>query len=505
MKNSNLFRFLLLLLAFSTVLVCFVGCNDNSKKPDDTTESQEETTDPNNGTTDPNTPTLDIPANLNYGNAPITVLAWNSIRTDFSHQVEEMNGVPLDEAILERDANLSERVGIILDYTPIAGGHNQVSPFKSFVQQAHEGGTPYDIVASYTRCNAVCASAGFFLDINSIKDSYLDMDKPWWNDDIVEKTSVNDSYFMITGDASASLVQLIYCIYFNADLLLDYGLESPYDLVADNKWTYDKMFEMGLNFYQDINEDNKKDLGDMYPLLGNYCDWPALFHGCEINYATKDDDGNIIVDPILVDEKAIDLYEYVYDAVWLDNSYVARDEDLLSNFLAQKSLFWIVNSGCANDNFSEVTFEYGCVPIPKYNSKQEEYHCAVCQPISLFSMMRGVESERHQMITAVLETWAYESYTETTPVIFEQIMQYQRSTSPEMTEMLGLIRDSGYFDFIRIYTVDYPNGVGGCDFIGNFLREKKSWNEVTKIGGMYKSWCASNDILIETFREIVES
>ena len=506
MKNSNLFRFLLLLLAFSTVLACFVGCNDNSKKPDDTTESQEEETDPDGGeTADPNVPTLDVPTTLNYGDKPISVLAWNSSYTDFSHQVEEMNGIAIDEAVLTRDANIEDRLGIIFDYTPITAGANHVSSFKTFVQQAHEGGTPYDVVASYTRCNAVCASAGYFLDLNSITDTYIETENPWWNDDIVEKTSIGDSVFMITGDASASLVQMIYCIYFNADMFLDRGLESPYDLVADNMWTYDKMLEMGLYFYQDLNDNNKKDLEDMIPITGQYYDWPALFHGCEINYATKDDEGNIIVDPVMVDEKAIDLYGVVYDTIWLDGSYVGKDENLLANFLAEKSLFWITHSGRANESFADVTFEYGCVPMPKYNSKQEDYHCAVRQPITLFSIMKGVEADRHQMISALLEVWAYESYTSTTPVIFEQIMQYQKSASPEMTEMLGLIRDTAYFDFIRIYTIDYTSAAGGCDFIGNILRAKSSWNEVTKVGGVYETWVKCNEILMESIQEMLNS
>ena len=506
MKNSNLLRILLLLLAFSTVLACFVGCNDTAKKPDDTTESREETTDPEGKSDDttegqeettdpegesvyPNAPSLQIPESLDYNNAPISVLAWNSDYTDFSHQVKEKSGVAIDEAVFVRDANLSERVGVILNYSPIAAGANQVQTlsFKNFVQQAHKGGTPYDIVAGHTRCNAVCASAGYFLDLNSIADSYIETANPWWNDDMVEKISIGDSVFMITGDASASFVQMIYCVYFNADMFADDGLESPYDLVESNQWTYVKMLEMGQNFYQDLNKNKKKDLADMLPITGQYNDWPALFHGCEINYATKDGEGHIIVDPILIGDKAIDLYAEVYDAVWSKGAYVGKDENLLESFLAEKTLFWITYSGRANESFSGVTFEYGCVPMPKYNSKQADYHCAVRQPISLFSVMKGVDGARHQMISAVLEAWAYEAYTNTTPVIFKQIMQYQKSASPEMAAMLGLIRDSAYFDFVRIYSADY--GVGGCDFIGNYLYAGTDWKEVTKPGGVYDTWC----------------
>ena len=505
MKKTNLFRLFLLLMASVMVLLCFAGCNDNSKKPDDTTESQEEETDPqfeesiNNGEY-----TLQLPP-LNYGNAPISVLAWNGWgKTEFSHQVEEMNGVAIDEAILVRDANLSERVGVILDYTPIEVTSNGtlLTKFKTFVQQAYEGGTPFDIVASYSRSNAICASAGYFMNMSNIKDSFLEIDAPWWNEEITTKSAIGDNYYMITGDASALLVQMTYCVYFNADMLLDRGLESPYDLVKDNAWTYEKMLEMGMYFYEDLNDNNKIDLEDMLPIIGEYYAWPAFFHGCGINFATKDDDGMIIVDPVLVDEKAIDLYQVIFDSVHLDGSFVGYDQDLLGNFLAEKSMFWITQSGTAATSFADVEFEYGCVPMPKYDTKQEEYRCTVHNDMTLFSIMRGVDEARHQMITAVLESWAYEAYTETTPVIFEQIMQYQKSASPEMTEMLGLIRDSGYFDFIRLYTVDYGTGI---DFIGKYLRNGTNWNEVTKVGGLYEQWCDYNDILMETLMELENS
>ena len=53
-------------------------------------------------------------------------------------------------------------------------------------------------------------------------------------------------------------------------------------------------------------------------------------------------------------------------------------------------------------------------------------------------------------------------------------MQYQTSASPEMTEMLALIRETQIFDFGRIYTRDLGSY---CDEPGAFIRDNRPWTE----------------------------
>ena len=53
-----------------------------------------------------------------------------------------------------------------------------------------------------------------------------------------------------------------------------------------------------------------------------------------------------------------------------------------------------------------------------------------------------------------------------------------------MTEMLGLIRDSAWFDFGRIYAADLTAGGGVmCDQPGLYLRDNKPWENYLN-GGM---------------------
>ena len=178
--------------------------------------------------------------------------------------------------------------------------------------------------------------------------------------------------------------------------------------------------------------------------------YPALLHGCGIDYVTKDADETGFVVGNMEGNKAIDIVDDLIDAVKNDKWMVDAEGSAVA-FKSQQLLFTLVNSNFGT-YLSGVTFEYGCVPCPKYDAEQEEYRSTVRQPISLFSVMNSVDPSRYSIITATLEMYAYQGYSYCTPIIFGEVMLYQSSTSPEMTAMLELIRDTAYFNFGRIYT-----------------------------------------------------
>ena len=164
--------------------------------------------------------------------------------------------------------------------------------------------------------------------------------------------------------------------------------------------------------------------------------------------------------------------EKLLNFVQVDSAFVG--DGVTENFVAGNSLMLIAHHGTASRNFREVSFEYGCVPTPKYDSDQSQYYSTVRQPISMFGIPSAVPADRLAMDTAVMEALASAGYRTTTPVVFDKIMQYQTSASPEMTEMLALVRETQIFDFGRIYTRDLGSY---CDEPGAFIRDNRPWTE----------------------------
>lgn len=464
-KQTYFVRIMLLLLASVFVLTAFAGCKDE-KLPEETEPKEEESGNPY----DEDGYLKDtLPANLDFNADSVTVLYWEDCNvTEFD--VKDMAGDEIEDAIFERDAAVEERIDVDIEYTPTKGNVSNINNYKQVVQNAQLDGKPFDILAAHTRSIAICASDGLLTDLGSLEGSYLDFDAPWWNDSIVESTRIGESFFFTTGDVVPSFVQMIYCTYFNADAVEDKGLTSPYEHVANNTWTMETLMGMTVNYYQDFNNSMTVDEEDIVPLIGSYYAWPALLHGCDIGMVDRDEaTGSFILDPDLGGEKGLKVMEWLANIKTLDGGLINESDAATRNpFIAGKNLFAIMESSTAANYFAKVEFEYGCVPMPKYDSEQTNYVNTARQTVSLVAMSQGIKASRIGMVTATLEAMASESYRSVTPVIFDRIMQYQKAASEEMRQMLILIRDTGWFDMGRIYSADLSYI---CDQPGRVLQK----------------------------------
>ena len=168
-------------------------------------------------------------------------------------------------------------------------------------------------------------------------------------------------------------------------------------------------------------------------------------------------------------EKAINVMTKLSDAITNNIAFVDASID---GFRAGKAAFFITESAAGLNDLADVSFEYGCVPLPKYDSDQETYYSTIRQPITLYGIMANVPESRMAEVTGTLECLSSEGYRQTTPVIFDECMKYLRATSAEMSEMLTLIRDTAWFDCARIYAQETKYV---CDMPGRCLENSETW------------------------------
>jgi hypothetical protein len=55
-------------------------------------------------------------------------------------------------------------------------------------------------------------------------------------------------------------------MYFNKQLVEDYGIENPYDTVREGAWTHDRMKTVVGAIYRDLNGNGAYDDDDFYGL-----------------------------------------------------------------------------------------------------------------------------------------------------------------------------------------------------------------------------------------------
>ena len=108
------------------------------------------------------------------------------------------------------------------------------------------------------------AQRHFFYDYHDLEA--VDLSEPWWDQNAVNDLSVCGKLYFCTGSFDTTRFDSIRCLAFNKDLLTSLGLESPYTLVDENRWTIDKFIEMGQAAQIDYGEDSRFTDEDTYGL-----------------------------------------------------------------------------------------------------------------------------------------------------------------------------------------------------------------------------------------------
>lgn len=456
-------RLLLLILVCSLMLTLFAACKGNETPPKETGNNDDE----QQGLYDENGYLRDsLPNDLKYGFQEVKILGWNSQRNEFN--VEEGTTDEIAMCVFERDWTVEERLEVELSYHVEAGDAANSANYIQAIRIASQSGLSYDIFAGHTSTMGGVALNGMTYDLSDSQAlGYLDFEKPWWNQSLIEKGSVNGKYYLTTGDITPTYCSFVYCVYFNEQMVNSLGLSNPYELVRNNEWTLENMAVMTKDVYQDLNHDDKVSKGDIVPLSAYHYDIPALLYGCGVSIVDRDAEGRWTLSQAFTGEKMLGLMDNMSMYVSLMHYDIGNGVAFDGNLL-----FLVAESGVASTHFSEIEFAYGCVPCPKYDSEQAQYISSARQPITMYAVSASADSDRLEMISATLEAMASEGYRSITPLVFDQIMKFRDSYSADMSEMLGLIRETIYFDVGRVYSyvLDYIS-----DQPGVALVQKNSW------------------------------
>lgn len=398
----------------------------------------------------------DLPDELDYGKDKVSVLYWDTERPEF--EILEQTGSLVNDAIYQRNLNVEERLNVDLVFSQQKGSSAYIPQFVQHVQTAYQAGSrDYDIVTAYSRTAGSLTTSGLYYNINSIENNYIDLEKPWWPDCISDTVTIGDAIYFITGDCSTNVLHLMYTMWFNKDLLEQYHLEYPVDLVRQNKWTLDKLFEMTADTYQDLNSNGQKDDEDFFGFVGVIYGLDAFYTGSGLRLVETDDENMLKISPDFGSEKTINLVDMLGERCTSTDWNIKSSTGLatLQNaFKDGRVLFCQNRTYFAELKLLDVDFSYGLVPTPKYDENQEDYVSVLANPITLYGIMADAEVSRLSELTAVLECWGSEAYRLTTPALFETNMKLKYSETSDESEMFDIVRDTIFLDLGRVFSQD---------------------------------------------------
>ncbi len=436
--------------------------------------------------------TDNVPDTVKLGGDTVTILYREAMANEFIAS-DEYAGEIVNDAILEKNHRVEERLEVTLEHIPNPstdwnGGYQSV-----ISQSIIAGDESYDIISGPSYHIPTLIVEGYLYNLNEVP--YLEFEQPWWTQSLMETTAFNNKLYLVSGDISLGMIKYLHCTFFNKDLAADYHIEDLYQTVLNDQWTLDKMRSLTDGLYVDVNNNSTADLDtDKFGyVITNVQLWRAFIDSLGINYFYINGEGNPefnFSDPRSID--ACDAFTQIIGPGSDNDIVVGSGNDMSYNiFTNNRSLFVLGRFVDSELTYRDMEADFGFLPMPKWDETQESYNNTICGSESTFGI--PVNSSRTNVLGAVMEVMAYESYKSVTPAYYESALKVKYTRDDVASQMIDIIRNGARFN----PTVQLSKLLGGTDqYVFNCAVEGTSL--ATKFAGVTKSLNKQLEKLMET-------
>lgn len=492
--NKPLSAILALLLLSSTAMV---ACSEQTEQPSVTDNTSTEA--PETEALDPNDRSVikdSLPDSLNFDGTTINVFVAS--QNQFMQGVEESTGDPVDDAVLKRNTNVEARLNIDLayNYDPNCKWDTISGILSKFIMSAD---TTYDLYTGQQYGITTLVASGGFLDAYDVE--YLDFSKPWWNNRYMDELSpVKDCRYFLVNDYLIDALTFTEIVCYNKDL---YGTingdpDGLYKLVLDGTWTLDQMAQASKDAFIDLNNNAKTDIDDQlgYITYQAYASVDPFMYLSDHEFSVFDEDNTLVLN--LNDERCVDLTAKIVDFFYQPGTYfqIASGQSAQAReaFIAGKTLFIGQNRLTSIVQYRDMEDDYGILPYPKLNEDQENYNCLVADiacPGAIPSTSQNLD-----IIGAVLEALASESYRTVVPAWYETALKIKYTRDNIAAQVIDIIHDASFSDFMHAYNAK----LGGIGTIMRDLVNNKSTNYASAVASRQKGAENALEKLVEAFK-----
>ena len=433
-----------------------------------------------------------------YSDRTIRLLGWTEACQHEFEVSEENATTMLTAAVWTRNETVEKRLNVDLQWTYVSGCAGSEESYVSMAKSRLTA-QKVDIFTPYSRVGNMLMIQGLAQDMKGI--STIDLTDPWWNQSFVQNASVNDRVYFAAGDISWTLTGMTFAFCYNKDILakhpgiLDqFGVDSMNELVSEGKWTLETMKTMA----QAVTDEK------YHGITGYHVAMDSFYKGCDLDWMEVDPStGNQIISDDQYSGRANDVVKQLTTLFNSSASTVQVRQSQTYGEIAQagnysnpsnpewqkgRSLF-VFNSiiSITDYKFNELSFDFGILPMPKYDEAQPAYKTVPDFEYSMCVIPRQASDADAEIFGAVLTAMASEGYVRITPCYYYEVMQQESSDSPENYAMWMLIQRSAELDGGRLF--DWQ--IAGCGVWGCFRSALA--NKEDSLAG---KWAASGQTMI---------
>ena len=336
--------------------------------------------------------------------------------------------------------------------------------------------------------------------MQSTKIPHIDTEKPYWNSKIIKAGTISNRSYLISGDANIWAFHSTAAVMFNVDMISEKKLDNPYDLIANNEWTYEKFKQMSANAAADLNGDVEYDENDCYGCVSTYAAVETMFTGMGGVLVSKDSNDNLVMNyksarnnDIIMN--IIDYWKNVQQALLINRwpTYTSpKGMNMMADVFNDGQALFVAELLYRLPTLVDNNFTVGIVPAPKFDADQKNYasfvHIAHATGLGV-----PLLCENSDMIGRVLEDMAWESTSTVRYAYYDVNLKSRRAQDDQSIEMLDLIYENTYVDTGLLY--------GGAGLqIGQTIRGLV-YNSSTEISSSIESSYNHDKAIIEELLE----
>ena len=362
--------------------------------------------------------------------------------------IEELDGEIVNDAIYNMNLRVEDRFNVKIGATSVDG---DVRNTTAYVEKCVQSGIADDfhLINFHVVANSGNVVKGLYLNWYDIP--HVNFEKPWWADSTVKDLTLNGKTFLAIGDYALTSIAATYCMIYDKEKAVEYGIDSMYDVVTAGDWTMDYLINLSESVYTDLNGNGKSDPDADYYALGTdyYSNMVTYTWSGNNPIYRKNASGEL--EYIYYTEHLVDLYSKLYHLIWETPGIVAKEKTHgcgITYFMNYRCLFTAADISNAQ-MLADFEHEYGIIPYPKYDSAQEKYitmadgsHQALSLPIT---------TADPEFVGILTEALCAETYKHVLPAFYDVCLKQRYSSSKEDAEMIDLCVESRMFDFGYVY------------------------------------------------------
>ena len=374
---------------------------------------------------------------------------WNG--TDIL--ADEENGEALNDAVYKRNQYMRDKynVNIAGIFCGNITGQTTGSDMSNFIgKSVMSGDSEFDAILTAAADSIGFAANDYLLDLATLEN--LDLSREWWDQNANRDLSFNGKVYITTGELTYIDNKATQILLFTKDMVDQYKLDDPYEVVRSGKWTVDKMIENSKKVTADINGDGNMDEKDRFGL--SY--WQDMsfniLASSGISFG-KIENG----EPELTfySERTVDVWNKYIDFISSDSAFSRHDAasawDAMVDMLETNRVLytWAVVSDAMKLRTSNADF--GIIPMPKYDEDQDNY---ITNPHTYGHTMLTVPktTANAEETGFILEAFNAKSMEIVTPAFYNVTLLGKTTRDDESAEMLDLIYATKTYDIGAFYS-----------------------------------------------------